>query len=166
MDRRHRLRFVLQRADGATNVPGQLGVGVKVEDLTKRLLASDGILAEPEVVEAYWGLMGNDSDGHDWYESTTLFPGCLYCKKCGMAQKVKFGRHACPIPGSLAEVAFAMRDGCDWYDGANILPKMIDDQNYRIVYQGSLAYLGKSTPTHWIIAATVAWHESKGESDE
>ena len=142
-----------------------------------QLLESIDLLSEPRVINAYWGLKGvsewphgsvqveirEDSDG--LYELRA-------CPKCGAmwTWHTKHGerdypyelcRVPDPIPGSLADVAFAMRDA------AMSIERKLEtwDYNVRLVMDTDgvdcTDDLRLSQPKHWIVAAVLAWEAKK-----
>ena len=94
----------------------------------KQLLNSKNLLAEKRVVAAYKALV-NRSPGYCSHQ-----PASSYCDVCG-------------VPGSLADVAFEMRDACDIFVWYGKLMQIC----------GSTIQCRKVTKEQWIIAAVKAW---------
>ena len=83
----------------------------------KELLESDNLLAEPDVVVAYWRLRGKTRWKHDVYSHKAHQVCCSKCgEQCQERYSSKLYRFPCfvpdPIPGSLADAAEEMRDAC------------------------------------------------------
>jgi len=91
------------------------------------LLESTDLLAEKRVEDAYKALV-NRSPGYCSHQQEA------YCDVCG-------------IPGSLADVAFEMRDACDIFVWYGKLMQIC----------GSTIQCRKATKEQWIIAAVKAW---------
>ena len=97
----------------------------------KELLACKDLRLNDRVIAAYWGLLGGT-------KSVLCFAG----EESAMYP---------PIPGSLADVAFEMRNACVkmyWFTRLQLEVGEYHDGEEAIKY---------STPEHWIIAATLAW---------
>ena len=133
----------------------------------KELLECTDLLANERVIKAYWGLKGGGYDhriekyGED-KTKTQCVHDLLYCAKCSI--KGRKLDASCPvpdlIPGSVADVAFAMRDALgDSRDTWQQIMRLIasgmwpdDHAEWVEVY---------SQPEHWIIAAVLAWEATQ-----
>ena len=109
----------------------------------KQLLNSKNLLAEKRVVAAYKALV-NRSPGYCSHQ-----PASSYCDVCG-------------VPGSLADVAFEMRDAMVtedlmWHWNLNINDLCSDVVEIDDRHMHSLRY---ATPKQWIIAAVKAGSKS------
>ena len=121
----------------------------------KDLLESKNLLSEPEVVEAYWGLIGRPTD-HVYINDI-----CIWCHK---GKDFKPGsicnprrNEPRPIPGSLPDVAFELRDASS-KRGVWICEYM-DEDFLTVDAWHWVAH--HATPKHWVIAAVLAWRAGK-----
>ena len=132
----------------------------------KDLLESKNLLSEPEVVEAYWGLIGRPTD-HVYINDI-----CIWCHK---GKDFKPGsicnprrNEPRPIPGSLADVAEEMQQAivkldeeeyyCCFLEVYGESPK--DTIDWDPAREESWMAI-KAEPKHRIIAAVLAWRAGK-----
>jgi len=125
----------------------------------KSLLESTDLLSEPRVVEAYWELMGKNQIKSHYIVQYASRMGS-YCDKCGDHEDGHeyYSNVFCPIPGSLADVAFAMQ--------LHVNKEMFERQLVHLYEEVAINDVGFRTygifvgPTQRIIAATAAWEKS------
>ena len=98
------------------------------------LLESTDLLAEKRMEDAYKALV-NRSPGYCSHQQEA------YCDDCG-------------IPGSLADIAFEMRDACDRIAWVHMLGVIKGG------YTPSVLTMARNTAAEWIVAATLAWEAS------
>ena len=137
----------------------------------EELLKCKDLTNNKRVIAAYWALKKRTYWPHRWQGAWTQgnYPvsNDCECYKCLLLKRDWTEKDDCkvpdPIPGSLADIAFAMRDACD----ANIwIEKLIDlitERDMRGGIDGRTTYwkaLKISTKNEWIIAATLAWEGS------
>jgi hypothetical protein len=137
-----------------------------MKELMKWIEADKDIRQHPRVVKAYWGfgdkkqwphdvrLIGGDWQGDPaWYQ-------CVRCKEALTWKGTKDPPPLCQvpaaIPGSLADIAFEMRDAC--------IKREISGQktDWAEILSGITSYgfdynLVMSDPNQWIIASVLVW---------
>jgi len=126
----------------------------------KSLLNSKKLLSEPRVV-AVAKAMGLTKVGnyHDLVRPLMSEPFCPRCGTSGDAIKLVTCHERDYIPGSLADVAFQMRDACD--DGNRWLNELIVMMTQFDTRPCGRTVAKNASSKQWIIAAVRIWEAKK-----
>ena len=117
-------------------------------------LSDRDLINHKRVVETYWKLKGETPE-HQW-EPTRFGEICKRCKVHDFEQHPS----RCKVPGPVEVVAFAMRDACITRDISGTPIDWLDCLS-RILGHTTTGNILLSDPKHWIVAAVLAWEESK-----
>jgi len=151
----------------------------------KELLECDDLRRHKRVIKAYWGLIGKEKGYNHNIHPEVRAPVPIFgqCTKCGKKEIVLNECHRAtvwygsnhsttcwilegctkpdPIPGSLADIAFEMRDAICAKEICHLHKGGWRDHLYQQLKGMDDSMLIGSDPEHWIIAATLAWEATQ-----